>query len=70
MKDMTTYLNFDGNTRSDAFYARCLGADLWLMPFSEAKIEVPPDTFWGARFGMIMDQFGVSWMFDFEKSRT
>ena len=136
MKEMITYLNFDGNTREAMrFYARCLGAELSLMPFSEAKVEAPPgtesrtihaklkkgscvlmasdtmpgmplhpgnnfhiclncesleetehlfgslgehgkitmplqDTFWGARFGMIVDQFGVSWMFNFEKPKS
>ena len=24
------------------------------------------DTFWGARFGMLIDKFGVSWMFNCE----
>lgn len=24
------------------------------------------DTFWGARFGMLDDKFGVSWMFNFD----
>lgn len=24
------------------------------------------DTFWGARFGMLQDKFGVSWMFNYE----
>ncbi|WP_153801144.1 VOC family protein [Foetidibacter luteolus] len=24
------------------------------------------DTFWGARFGMLIDKFGVSWMFNHE----
>jgi len=34
------------------------------------KITMPmQDTFWGARFGMITDQFGVNWMFNFEKPR-
>jgi len=136
MKEIITYLNFDGNTRDAMrFYARCLGAELTLMPFSEAKVDVPPeakdrtihakltkgscvlmasdtlpgmplqrgnnfniclqcesldeterlftalgengkvtmplqDTFWGARFGMLLDQFGVSWMFNFEKAKT
>ena len=27
------------------------------------------DTFWGARFGMLLDQFGVSWMLNFEKPK-
>ncbi len=24
------------------------------------------DAFWGARFGMLTDQFGINWMFNFE----
>ena len=35
-----------------------------------AKITMPlQDTFWGARFGMLTDKFGINWMFnhDFEK---
>lgn len=35
-----------------------------------ADITMPlQDTFWGARFGMLTDKFGVSWMFnhDYEK---
>jgi PhnB protein len=27
------------------------------------------DTFWGARFGMLKDKFGVSWMFNHELKR-
>ena len=31
------------------------------------KVLMPlADMFWGARFGMIEDQFGVKWMFSFE----
>ncbi len=31
------------------------------------KITVPvQDTFWGAKFGMLTDAFGVSWMFNCE----
>ena len=25
------------------------------------------DTFWGARFGMLTDQFGIHWMFNWDK---
>jgi PhnB protein len=25
------------------------------------------DTFWGARFGMLTDKFGISWMLNCEK---
>jgi PhnB protein len=27
------------------------------------------DTFWGARFGMLKDQFGIQWMFNFDKPK-
>ena len=31
------------------------------------KVSMPlQDTFWGARFGMLQDKFGVSWMFNCE----
>jgi PhnB protein len=37
--------------------------------FSEGgTISMPlQDTFWGARFGMLKDRFGIHWMFNFEK---
>jgi PhnB protein len=28
------------------------------------------DTFWDARVGMLMDRFGVNWMFNFEKAQA
>ena len=28
------------------------------------------DMFWGARFGMLTDKFGVHWMFNYEKPKT
>ncbi|MEQ1354219.1 MAG: VOC family protein [Candidatus Acidiferrum sp.] len=39
--------------------------------FSEnGKVVMPvQETFWAARFGMLTDQFGVNWMFNFEKAR-
>jgi len=133
MKEMITYLNFDGNCRQAMqFYERCLGGELAMMPFSEMQFDYPSeakdrivhakltkgsatlmasdtmpgmpfqqgnsahiclicdsleeterffaalsdkgkvtmplqDTFWGARFGMIADQFGVNWMLNFDK---
>jgi PhnB protein len=135
MKDVVTYLNFDGNCREALeFYAKCLGSEVTLMPFSEGPRDLPAaakeagqrimhgrltkgktilmasdcvpgmnfqpgnnfsislecesmdeieklfaalgengkvtmplqDMFWGARFGMITDQFGVNWMLNFE----
>lgn len=38
-----------------------------------ANITMPlEDTFWGARFGMLTDKFGISWMFnhDYPKKDT
>jgi PhnB protein len=33
-----------------------------------ARVTMPlNDTFWGARFGMLTDQFGVNWMFNFDR---
>ena len=132
MKQILTYLMFDGNCREAmTFYEKCLGAELFLMPFSEVRGDFPKeardrimharlkqgdailmaadtlpgkptqrgnnfsvsvgceslqeierlftalgekgsvtmplhDTFWGARFGMLTDRFGISWMFSFE----
>lgn len=32
-----------------------------------AQVSLPlQDTFWGARFGMLTDKFGISWMFNHE----
>jgi PhnB protein len=136
MKEIATYLNFNGNCRDAMkFYERCLGGELHMMPFSEVPGNYPPeakdrimharltngpavlmasdtmpgmpftpgnnvslaigceslqeieklfaalgengkvtmplqDTFWGARFGMLIDQFGIHWMFNFEKPKT
>jgi len=136
MKEMITYLNFNGNCRDAMkFYERCFGGELQMMPFSEAPGDHPPeakdrimharlsngtsvlmasdtmpgmpfqpgtnfgicvtcqsqeelerfftavgekgkvtmplqDTFWGARFGMLTDQFGINWMFNFEKPKA
>jgi PhnB protein len=135
MKEIITYLNFDGNCRDAMkFYERCLGGELQLAPFSEVpgdfpkeakdrimharltkgsaalmasdtmpgmpfkqgnnfsisihceslqelerlftalgergKVTMPlQDTFWGARFGMLTDQFGINWMFNFEQPK-
>ena len=35
------------------------------------QITMPlQDTFWGARFGMTKDKFGVHWMFNFDKPKN
>lgn len=34
------------------------------------KVTMPlQDTFWGAYFGMVTDQFGIQWMFNYDKPR-
>lgn len=35
------------------------------------KVSMPlQDTFWGARFGMLTDQFGIHWMFNFDHPKA
>jgi PhnB protein len=37
---------------------------------AKAIIDMPlQETFWAARFGMLTDQFGVKWMFNYEKPK-
>ncbi len=37
---------------------------------NNGKVTMPlGDAFWGARFGMLTDQFGINWMFNFELSK-
>lgn len=42
MKAFHPYLNFDGNTRDAmTFYQQCLGAELSLQSFADAKFDAP-----------------------------
>src|SRR5690348_15858698 len=44
MKNFYNYLNFPGNCRhAKEFYAKCLGADLQIMPFSQGPADMPKD---------------------------
>jgi PhnB protein len=141
MKEVVTYLNFDGNCREAmTFYAKCFGGELELRPFSGMPGNHPPeakdrimharvskgstpgstpvlmasdtmpgspfhpaagfsisvtcesaheidrlfaelseggkvgmplaDQFWGARFGMLTDKFGIHWMLSFEHTKS
>jgi PhnB protein len=135
MEHINAYLTFDGTCREAmTFYQKCLGADLYVMPFSQVPGDIPEeakdrimharlakgpailmasdtmpgrniqpgnnfsvaiqcenipeienlfsafaekgtvtmpleDMFWGARFGMIKDQFGIQWMFNCPHSK-
>jgi PhnB protein len=43
---------------------------LFIALGENGKVTMPlQDQFWGARFGMLKDQFGVNWMFNFEKPK-
>lgn len=133
MKEITTYLNFDGNARQAMeFYQKCLGGELEVLPLSatpcnvaekdkdglaharlskgsatllmasdatcemayskgnnfsvslnceslpeiqqtfaalgeNGKVILPlQDMFWGGHFGVLTDQFGVNWLFNYE----
>jgi Uncharacterized protein conserved in bacteria len=42
MKEITPYLNFDGNCKQAMeFYSKCLGGELYTMTFAEGKAKVP-----------------------------
>ena len=44
MKEITTYLNFDGNCREAmTFYGKCLGIEPHIMPFSETPGHAPDE---------------------------
>ncbi|MBC7928338.1 MAG: VOC family protein [Bryobacteraceae bacterium] len=37
----------------------------------QGKVTMPlDDVFWGARFGMLTDRFGINWMFSFDKPKS
>jgi hypothetical protein len=45
MKEVVTFLNFDGNCREAMqFYKKCFGAELFLLPYGDA----PGDPAWKA----------------------
>lgn len=44
MKDVVTYLSFDGNCREAMeFYRTCFQAELYLLPFSKAPVDLPEE---------------------------
>jgi PhnB protein len=52
-------LDFDDMPEMEAQFAALAAGGKVTMPLS--------DTFWGARFGMLTDAYGVSWMFNCKK---
>ena len=55
-------MNFDDIESIDKTFAAMSAGSNITMPLQ--------DTFWGARFGMLIDKFGVSWMFNCELKKV
>jgi PhnB protein len=51
-------LNFNDTGKLDSVFARLAEGGNVTMPVD--------NTFWGARFGMLTDKFGINWMFNCE----
>lgn len=38
---------------------------------TDGKVTMPlTDTFWGAKFGMLTDKFGIKWMFNYDRPQA
>ena len=55
-------VNFDQDGEIDTVFNALIEGATVTMPLQ--------DTFWGARFGMLKDRFGVNWMFNFDKPKA
>jgi PhnB protein len=55
-------LNFTDSARIQQVFAAMSDGGKVTMPLQ--------DTFWGATFGMLTDQYGVNWMFNYDKPRS
>lgn len=54
-------VNFDELAGMDAIFQHLAAGGRITMPLQ--------DTFWGARFGMLTDQYGINWMFNCEQNK-
>jgi PhnB protein len=52
-------LNFDSVEEEERVYNALAEGGRQTMPLQ--------DTFWGARFGMLTDRYGINWMFNYDK---
>jgi PhnB protein len=55
-------LNCESKEQANTFYAKLSSGGKQTMPMQH--------TFWGAWFGMLTDQFGVNWMFNFDEPKA
>ncbi len=51
-------IGIDNEADAEIYFNNLLESGTLLMPFEK--------TFWGARFGMLLDQFGIKWMINCE----
>jgi PhnB protein len=51
-------INCDSQEQQDAYWSKLTAGGQITMPLD--------NTFWGARFGMLVDKFGIAWMLNFE----
>ena len=55
-------LDCESAEEEDAVFAKLVDGGVVRMPLQ--------DTFWGARFGMLTDKFGIEWMLNFDKAQN
>lgn len=55
-------LNFDNTDTVDGLFEKLSAGGTVIMPLE--------NTFWGSRFGMFTDQFGVKWMLNAQLAQT
>jgi PhnB protein len=56
--NVTLNINFDSVAQQEKVFNKLSGGGNVSMPLQ--------DTFWGARFGMVTDKFGINWMVNCE----
>jgi PhnB protein len=61
-ENVSLNLNFTEEAEMEKVYKKMASGGKEVMPLQ--------DTFWGARFGMCVDKFGVNWMFNCEKKKS
>jgi PhnB protein len=54
-------VDVDNESKLDEVFTKMAEGGTVTMPLA--------DQFWGAKFGMLTDKFGVSWMFNCEKKK-
>lgn len=59
--DFSVNIDCDSAEEQDKFFAALSEGGTVLQPLTQM--------FWGARFGMVMDKFGIHWMFNFQNQK-